>query len=147
MSSELYYRNAIQLKASPAEVWNALVDPEKTAQYMFGCNVISDWQIGNSVVWRGAADQVDYVVGTLTIFKPGSELAFTVFDPNGKYHDTPENYLTTHYILEANDNGTLLRVSQGDYSKVDQGEERFKHNASWDQVLQDLKSVVERVHH
>jgi len=147
MSSELYYRNAIKINASPTEVWHALIDPEKTAQYMFGCNVISDWLVGNSVVWRGAADQVDYVAGTLTIFKPGSELAFTVFDPNGKYADLPENYLTTHYILETKDADTLLHVSQGDYSKVNQGEERFKHNVSWDQVLQDLKNVVERGNH
>ncbi len=144
MSAELYFRQAIQINASPADVWNALINSDKTRQYMFGCNVISDWQIGSPVTWRGAADDVAYVVGHLKIFQPYTELAFTVFDPSGKYADIPENYLTTHYILEELEGGTKLSVSQGDYSKVDNGTERYKHNSSWETVLQEMKSLLER---
>lgn len=111
---------------------------------MFGCNVISDWQPGSSVTWRGAADDVAYVVGHVKVFNPHTELAFTVFDPSGKYADIPENYLTTRYILEEQEGGTMLSVSQGDYSKVDNGDERYKHNSSWEMVLNDMKSLLER---
>ena len=43
----------IEIDASPDEVWTALTDPEQIAKYMFGSQVVTDWQPGSPIVWKG----------------------------------------------------------------------------------------------
>lgn len=43
---EKYIVNTIEIQATPEAVWDALVNPEKTKIYMFGCATVSDWQEG-----------------------------------------------------------------------------------------------------
>jgi uncharacterized protein YndB with AHSA1/START domain len=48
----------IDISAEPERVWQALVDPDQIKQYMFGSEVVTDWQPGSSIVWTG-----EYEVG------------------------------------------------------------------------------------
>ena len=138
------YETQITINAPVAKVWEALITPEITRQYMYGCDVISDWRIGSSVAWKGAADAVIYVIGDLVAFEPNQLLSFTVFDPHGKYENIPENYLTSTYQLSAVGGQTLVKVSQGDYAKVEDGEKRFQDSVSgWNATLEALKKILE----
>lgn len=144
MSEKLEFRTSIEIDAHPEKVWEALINPEKTRQYMFGCEVISNWKPGDPVIWRGASDGVDYVVGSLKTFIPNKKLAFTVFDPNAGYEDKEENYLLSTYTLEAKNGSTLLSVSQGDFSKVEDGAKRHADSAGgWNMTLDALKKLTE----
>lgn len=144
MEPTLYYKSTVLLNASPGKVWNALTNPDVTVQYMYGCIPVTDWQPGSELVWRGAGDGVDYVVGHVVSFIPEKELSFTVFDPNAKYEDIPENYLTSRYILTEEEGMTRLEVSQGDYAKVADGSKRYEHTGQgWEMALGKLKEVVE----
>ena len=73
-------------------------------------------------------------------------MEYTTIDPNSGIEDKPENYLTVTYSLQ-NDNGsTLLTVTQGDYSKVGDGEKRFKETidgGGWQPILEAIKNLVE----
>ena len=147
MNKPLIYSTKIAVKADPEKVWKALTDPDLTMQYMFGCRCETDWQPGNSVLWRGSADGVIYVSGKAVRFEPNSVLSYTVFDPNGNYEDIPENHLTVEYILVPQEDGsTLLRVYQGDYAKVAEGSNRFAEaDAGWQMTLEALKKTVENL--
>jgi len=52
MSEPLIVKNSITINAPAAKVWNALVNPEETKKYMFGCETVSDWQVGSPLIWE-----------------------------------------------------------------------------------------------
>ena len=142
----LYIENEIIINASPQQVWQALVDPAVTPTYMFGCAVICDWLPGSPIHWKGVADGVVYVKGNLVSLDKPKRFAFTVFDPNAKYADVPENYLTATYTLSQHNTGTRLQVTQGDYETVAAGKQRYDDTLAqggWQAVLDGIKQVVE----
>lgn len=49
----LIIENEITINASIEKVWDALINPHKTKQYMFGCETVSDWKPGDSLLWKG----------------------------------------------------------------------------------------------
>ncbi len=145
MNPPLVYNREIIINADIQKVWDALINPELTKHYMFGCIPITDWKVGSSLIWRGAADNIDYVTGTVVSFVPEDTLAFTVFDPNAGYKDIPENHLTSTYKLSSVPGGTKVHVSQGDFNKVENGEKRFiEAESGWKMALDALAKVLEQ---
>ena len=143
----LYIKNDIWIEASIDEVWDALVNPEKTKQYMYTCEVISDWKIGSEVLWKGSQDGVIYVKGKLVALDAPNVFSFTTIDPNGEYPDIPENYLTVKYLLEEEDGLVHLTVTQGDYNQADDGQSRYEDtvkDGGWDPVLKAIKDLTEK---
>ncbi len=146
MADSLYTENEILIHAPVSEVWDTLMNPEKTKQYMYGCEVVSNWEIGSPVVWKGAADGVVYVKGTLVALEKERIFAFTTFDPNDSYQDIPENHLTATYTLQPQGDATLLVVTQGDYAAVADGNKRYEDTMAqggWGSVLEAIKQVVD----
>ena len=58
---EKYIVNTIEIQATPEAVWDALVNPEKTKIYMFGCATVSDWQEGSTLLWQGSYEGKEMV--------------------------------------------------------------------------------------
>ncbi len=148
--SELIIKSSITINASPATVWDALVNPQQTKKYMFGCETVSDWKVGSELIWRGEYEgkSMDFVQGYLVKLEPEKYLEYTVIDPNNKNIPIiPENYLTVTYELISEGNTTHLNVTQGDYSKVAEGERRFKEadngGQGWTPILELIKNLVE----
>ncbi len=48
----LIARASITINAPIDKVWDALINPSKIKQYMFGTNAVSDWKEGSSIVWK-----------------------------------------------------------------------------------------------
>lgn len=80
-----------------------------------------------------------FVKGKVIEFEPHYKLVYTVFDPNGTMEDLPENYLSVTYLLEEKSDGVLFTVTQGDYSKVTEGERRYEeiynNGEGWNPIL------------
>lgn len=143
---ENYIKANITINAPIAKVWDALVNPDVTAQYMFGCRVTSDWTPGSRVDWVGMADgkPVTFVTGSLVTFLPHTEFVYTVIDPFASYPQTPENHLTVSCFLTEKEGATELSVSQGDYTTVAEGAKRYGHGADgWNQLLVTIKNLLE----
>ncbi|MCG8385317.1 MAG: SRPBCC domain-containing protein [Cytophagales bacterium] len=144
--SKLYTEDEVIINAPISKVWEALIDPAITKKYMFGCEVECDWKLGSPVIWRGAEDGIEYVTGTLVQFEKEKCFAFTTFDPHGEYEDAPENYLTATYTLSSDDRGTTLKVTQGDYAAVAEGQKRYEDTLAqggWSSVLDQIKAILE----
>lgn len=145
----LFIVNTISIHANALQVWDALVNPQKTKIYMFGCETVSDWEIGSELLWKGNYNGVEmvFVKGHIIAFEPSVKLVYTVFDPNSTLADIPENYLTVTYELSQKGNLTELNVTQGDYSKVAEGERRYKESYNngegWNPILIQIKNVSE----
>ena len=144
-----FIENEIIINAPASEVWDALVNPAKTKVYMFGCETVSDWKEGSTLLW-----QMDYegkpfipVKGHIEEIDENEFLAYTVFDPHSTIPDIPENYLTVTYELSEEDGQTTLTVTQGDYDTVAEGERRYtesyNNGEGWQPILEQIKVLVE----
>ncbi|MDX2173652.1 MAG: SRPBCC domain-containing protein [Bacteroidota bacterium] len=148
--SELIIKSSVTINAPVVKVWDALVNPQETKKYMFGCETVSDWKEGSELIWRGEYEgkPMDFVQGYIKTLQPEKFLAYTVIDPNNKsIPNIPENYLTVTYELISEGNTTVLNVTQGDYSKVAEGERRYKeadnNGLGWSPILELIKKQVE----
>jgi len=150
MTKQLFIENEIVIDAPISAVWDALTQARYTKHYMYGTETVSDWQVGNPLLWVGhhEGNDVTYVKGIIEELDPLKKLVYSVFDPNNtEIEDTPENYLHVTYQLTRVDGGTLLQVKQGDYSTVAQGQKRFEdsynNGTGWQPILEQIKTMLE----
>lgn len=146
----LFLKNTITINAPVSKVWDALINPEQTKKYMFGCETVSEWKVGSPLLWKGRYEGKDmiFVSGKIIAFKPESLLIYTTFDPNSTMVDITENHLTVTYELETINDQTILTVTQGDYNKVAEGEKRYKESYNngegWNPILVEIKKMLEK---
>jgi len=148
MNQPLIVTNSISINAPAEKVWDALTNPQQTKKYMFGCETVSDWKKGSPLLWKMQLDGKEFIAvkGVITEIDPGKFLSYTTIDPNSGIEDTPGNYLNVNYSLSAENGQTLLSVSQGDYSKVGDGEKRYQETVEgvgWTPILDQIKKLVE----
>jgi uncharacterized protein YndB with AHSA1/START domain len=149
MDKQLYIINSISINSTNTIVWDILTKPEQTKKYMFGCETVSDWKKGSSLLWKGSYEgkEMVFVKGNIVDIEPGKILVYTVIDPNSTMEDKPENYLTVTYKLSVENGQTVLTVTQGDYSKVADGEKRYKESYNngegWNPILVEIKKLAE----
>jgi uncharacterized protein YndB with AHSA1/START domain len=142
--------NSIFINAPAMKVWDTLTNPQQTKKYMFGCETISDWKPGSSLLWQYHYEGKDIVAvkGNVVRIEPGRFLSYTVFDPFSSMPDIPENYLTVTYRLTEEGGATLLTVTQGNYATVAEGQRRYKeaynNGEGWNPILIAIKNLAEQ---
>lgn len=145
----LVIKNIIEIKAPASRVWDALVNPEQTKKYMFGCETVSEWQPGSPLLWRGEYEgkEMVFVKGIVIEIRPLEFLKYTVIDPNAAMEDIPENHLNVSYCLEEQDGITTLTVLQDGFETAADGEKRYKdtynNGEGWNPILIQIKKLVE----
>jgi len=151
MSSKLEVRNEILIDASPENVWEVLTKPEQTKKYMYGCESITDWQEGSSLIWRGEYEgqAMDFVSGTVKQYDKPNQLCFTVIDPNDDMPKTPENHLDVKYSLETIHGKTKLEVVQDGFENAAKGQKRYEdvynNGLGWQPILDQIKKIAEEL--
>jgi uncharacterized protein YndB with AHSA1/START domain len=150
MSQPLIVKNTITINAPATKVWDALVDPELTKKYMFGCETVSDWKVGSPLTWLMEYEGNPFVAvkGNIVRIEPNKLLEYTVFDPNSTtMADTPGNYLDVIYELTETNSKTLLTVTQGGFEHAAEGqrryEETYNNGDGWNPILVQIKALVE----
>lgn len=145
----LIVQNTITINAPASKVWDALVNPEQTKKYMFGCETVSDWKIGSPLLWRMNYEGKELipVKGIVLDIQPDKLLKYTVIDPNASYPDIPENYLNVTYELEEQAGKSTLTVSQDGFEDAAEGEKRYKdvynNGEGWNPILLKIKRIIE----
>ena len=146
---KLVVQNSILINASLDKVWDALVNPEQTKKYMFGCETVSDWKIGSPLLWKGTYEgkEMVFVKGIILDIQPNKLLKYTVLDPNSSMPDIPENYLNVTYTLSEKGGQVNLTVVQDGFEGAADGEKRYKdvenNGEGWNPILVEIKKVVE----
>lgn len=146
---KLIVKNTITINAPASKVWDALVNPEQTKKYMFGCETVSDWQPGSQLLWKMNYEgkEIIPVKGVIKDIEPGRLLTYTVIDPNASYPDIPKNYLNVTYRLEEEEGVTVLTVLQDGFEDAAEGEKRYKdvynNGEGWNPILIEIKKIVE----
>ena len=146
---DLTIMSSIVINAGAEAVWNTLINPEETKKYMFGCEALSGWKPGDSLLWQGRHEGKDmiFVKGNVVEYKPYEFLKYTVIDPFAAYPDVPENYLNVSYELTPADGGTKLTVIQDGFENAAEGEKRYKdaynNGEGWNPILVQIKEIAE----
>lgn len=146
MSKSMIIKEEVFFKANPSKVWNLLINPEMTKQYMFGCEVLSDWKIGNQILWNGKTEngeEITYVKGKVVEYEQGKKVTSTMFDPNLGIPDVPRNYVNLTYEVIRIENGCKLIITQGDFQNADNAEKRFEESRQgWKMVIPIMKRIL-----
>jgi uncharacterized protein YndB with AHSA1/START domain len=146
---ELIVRSSIAINAGAAKIWDVLTNPEQTKKYMFGCETVSDWEQGSSLLWKGTYEgkEMVFVKGYILEIVPNRLLKYSVIDPNAAYPDIPENYLSVEYILEQQNGAIVLSVIQDGFEGAAEGRKRFEetynNGEGWKPILVQIKKVAE----
>lgn len=128
----------------PAEkVWDAITDPAKVKEYLFGTNmVVSEWKVGGQIRYKGVWEGKEYEdKGEILKYEPGKLLVSTYWSGFSGKPDIPENYQVVSYILSPANGGTKLTITQDNVAS----EEGKKHSEdNWGMVLENMRKVIER---
>jgi len=148
MSDSMIIKEEVLFNANATQVWDLLINPELTKQYMFGCEVLSDWKVGSPVHWKGKTENgetVVYVKGKVLEYQEGRKVTSTTFDPNSGMADIPINHVNLSYELTETEEGTLLTITQGDFAGAVEGEKRYNESKSgWkEMVIPMMKKLLE----
>lgn len=129
------------INAPRETVWDALINPEIVKQYFFGTNLVTTWEEGSPIFFRGEWEGKPYEdKGTVVSFDPMDSMSFNYWSSLGGTEDAPENYQVLTYTLDDIPDGTKVTITQ---SNIDT-EERLEHSVSnWKMVLEALKNLLE----
>lgn len=132
---------SIDLNADVNKVWDALINPEKIKQYLFGTEAVSDWKEGSPLYFKGEWDGKEYLdKGVITKIVPGKLFQYTYWSSFSGMEDVPENYANVTYKLSPEDGKTRLMIIQ-DNIATEESKQHSDHN--WDGVLEGLRKIVE----
>ncbi|TMD46914.1 MAG: hypothetical protein E6I90_05500 [Chloroflexi bacterium] len=146
---KLFVEKSIKINTPASRVWDVLTKPEFTDQWALEFSsgaefhIESDWKLGSPVLWKGQ-DGSMIVQGNVTALEPNKFLRFTVFDVRGEKPPVTEEDGITYELTEQNGE-TMLRLSQGDFSVMAEGEKYHRLSAEvWDRVLPKVKELAEK---
>lgn len=142
MSEGYEAKVSIAIDAPPGRVWKAVTDPAIIREYLFGTEVISTWEVGAEVIYRGEWQGKPYEdKGRILEIVPDRRLVSTFWSSLSGAPDLPENYNTITWELEEVAGGTQLALTQDNNAT----QEAASHSESnWTGVLGKIKEIVER---
>ena len=141
MNKKLTAEATTTIHASASKVWQALVKPEIIKQYLFNTDVISDWQVGSPIIYRGEWEGKPFEdKGKILEIDPERKLKSTHWSPLSGVPDTPENYHTVTYTLSEKGDGTEVTITQDNNASE---EEKAHSEKNWETVLTGMKELLE----
>ena len=146
MEKSMIIRKTVEFNANKEQVWDLLTNPEMTKQYMFGCEVLSEWTIGSQIIWKGTTEdgqEIIHVKGEITEIEDGEKVTFTMLDPNMGIKDIPENYVNLTYEVAKSESGATFKLTQ-DFEGTENAEKRYEESVGgWDMVIDVMKKLVD----
>jgi uncharacterized protein YndB with AHSA1/START domain len=143
MRDDLIVSKSIDIKATPAKVWEALTNPAIIKEYLFGTETITDWKVESEIIFQGEYNGQKYRdKGKVVENLPGKILSYRYWTAFSGLEDKPENYsLVTYTIAPKDDSITNFTWTQKGFAN----EEGHKHSESgMDAFLASIKQIIER---
>lgn len=141
MNRDLTVSVSGHIAATKAQVWDALVNPDKIAQYLFGTKTESTWEIGSPITFTGSYDGQEYMdKGEIVNFEPEAKLEYTYLSSFSGLEDEDENYSLVAFHISGTDGDVTLTIHQLGFAS----EEAQQHSSqAWSAVLDGIKQIAE----
>ena len=134
-------RASIEIEASSADVWAALVNPATAKEYFFGAKVHSDWMEGSAITFTGEFNGNSYhEKGTILQCQPETLLQYSHWSDLEQLPDLPENYRNWTFRIESRNPGVVLSVTE---DNIPDETKRARSDEFWSGVLSIIKGIVE----
>lgn len=141
MNETLIAKVTVTINAPASKVWEAITNPESIKQYLFGAEVITDWNEGSPIIYKGVYQGKAYEdKGTVLKVQPEKLLLITHWSPLSGTADSPENYHKVSYDLAAEKGSTHLTITQDNNSST---EEQEQNSNFWQTALDGIKRMLE----
>lgn len=143
MVNDIMVTRSVVLDATPERVWEALTHPKMTKQYLYNCEVESDWTPGSSLRWIGNYQGRDVnEKGKILEIIPGRLIKYSGFDRlvEGDLSRDGDIYITHEIVPQGNRTKllTTLEHFEGDETRAEYAAQQ------WDfEILPKLQSIVE----
>ena len=142
MIKKLKVKKTIEINADTSQVWDALTNPEKIKQYLFGTETISDWKVGSPIIFQGEYQGQKYKdKENILDIKEGQLLQYAYWSGFSGLEDKEENYSKVTYKLNRKEPHTILTLTQEGFVS-EQAREHSENN--WRMVLDKIKEIIEK---
>lgn len=131
-----------EINASVANVWDALINPVKIKQYLFGTDTHCDWKVGSSLRFTGEWEGKQYEdKGTILAIETEKLLSYNYWSSFSGVPDVIENYQIVTFRLTSTESKTRLQLTQ---QNIRSEEAKTHSEQNWKMVLNSLKELVEK---
>lgn len=134
---------SVLLNASPERVWEALTHPGMTKQYLYNCEVMSEWEPGSTLHWTGTyRGRKVNEEGRILDIVPGRMIKYSGFDKLAAGDISRDgNIYITHEIIPHGRQTKLLTTLEhfeGDETRAEYAAQQ------WDfEIMPRLQTLVE----
>jgi uncharacterized protein YndB with AHSA1/START domain len=141
MTKKFISKSSINISAPASSVWDALINPEIITKYFFGAEVISDWQEGCPITFKGEWNGNKYEEkGIILQIQPNKVLQYTHWSNLEGLPDLPEHYRTWTFTLSEEGDGVQLFVSE---DNIPTEKQKVRSDEFWTGVLSNIKEILE----
>ena len=142
MNKDLNVTHSIEIDGTPADVWDAMTNPEKIKVYLYGTNTTTDWKVGSPIEFQGEYVGHQYKdKGNVLENKPNELLKYNYWSSFSGLEDKLENYFEVTYEIDDMGDGKVV------FTWLQEGfrsEESHKHTQDGlPAMLEQIKAVVE----
>lgn len=143
MVNDLIVTRSILLNATPQRVWEALTHPGMTRQYLYNCEVKSDWKTGSPLQWTGNyKGRPVRAEGKIIDIIPGRMIKYSGFDrlTEGDISRQGDVYITHEIVPHGSQTKllTTLEHFEGDETRAEMAADQ------WDfEIMPRLQTLVE----
>jgi uncharacterized protein YndB with AHSA1/START domain len=131
----------VMVKAPLGKVWDALINPEVVKQYFFGTELVTTWEVGSPIFFRGQWEGNPYEdKGIVLSFITNESLSYSYWSSFSGISDIPELYQIIKFSIEEVKGGVNVTIFQSNV-ETKEGAETSKEN--WKMVLEGLKKLLE----
>jgi uncharacterized protein YndB with AHSA1/START domain len=143
MDKNLIASSNINIKSTPEKVWGVLTNPENIKEYLFGTEVLTDWNIGSPIVFQGEYNGQQYKdKGNIIENKKNELIKYDYWSGFSGLEDKPENYsLVTYKIEKLDDNSLKFTWHQQGFSSE---EGKCHTEQGLQSMLEKIKELAEK---
>lgn len=117
MDKTLVAEGHIECSKSKEKLWDALINPEKIALYLYGTETITTWEEGSDIVFQGVYEGHHYKdKGKVVRFEENKRLTYLYWSQFSGTEDKLENYGEVDLSIQENGNTRILKWKQTGFS-------------------------------
>ncbi|MFT4678956.1 MAG: hypothetical protein ACI9RU_001845 [Litorivivens sp.] len=144
MNHILKASQSIQIKSTPAQVWDALTNPDKIRVYLFGTQAETDWEIGSSIGFEGEYNGQKYKdKGNVLENNENELLKYNYWSSFSGLEDKIENYFLVTYRIETESEGDVKFTWEQEGFATEDAQKHTQDGLL--ALLAQIKRLVEKV--